>query len=307
LKSLGSGCFGIGLPLWLVSLTLTEALPERKTPSRQPADNDWQTGYSKTVKNRNANELTVCGRKAVDKLVKVHPERVVRMFFNKDMAPRYGEICRKLAASKRIYRLVEDAELEKVAGSVHHGGVAAVIDLPRMEEPGPLEIGAWVKESRRLLILDNVANSLNLGTMVRTASFMGLGDILVTGQSDDHLITTSMYRTAEGGMEYIRLWQVADLVQFMERFGKGMVFVAADHRANLDLRQVPAKLASLGVDTPAGAKAVAMIMGNEETGLSAEVRQRCQLAARITGGGDLDSLNVAQAAAIFMFALGKTV
>jgi TrmH RNA methyltransferase len=259
------------------------------------------------VKNRNSNELTVCGRKAVDKLAKVHPQRITRLFFNKDTAPRYGEVCRQLAASRRIYRLVDDAELEKVAGSVHHGGVAAVIELPRMEEPGPLEIGSWVKESRRLLILDNVANSHNLGAMVRTAAFLGMGDILVSGdrERDDHLITGSMYRTAEGGMEFIRLWQIPDLVQFMERFGKGMAFVAADHRASLDLRQVPAKLASLGVDSPDGAKAVAMVMGNEETGLSPEVRQRCQLAARINGSGSLDSLNVAQAAAIFMFALAK--
>jgi TrmH RNA methyltransferase len=261
------------------------------------------------VKNRNANELTVCGQKAVDKLAKIHPDRIRRLFFNQDMAPRYGAVCKQLAASKRIYRLVEDAELEKVAGSVHHGGVAAVIELPRLEEPGPLEIGAWVKESRRLVILDNVANSHNLGAMVRTAAFLGLGDILVSGVDiqDDYLITTSMYRTAEGGMELVRLWKIPDLTGFMDRYGPGMVFVAADHRAKLDLRQIPDKLASLGAlpgSVAAAGKAVAMVMGNEEEGLSAEVRQRCQLAARINGSGKLESLNVAQAAAIFMFALG---
>lgn len=267
-----------------------------------------ETRYSGRVKNRSSNELTVCGQKAVDKLAKTNPDRIRRLFFNQDAAPRYGTVCKQLAASKRVYRLVNDAELEKIAGSVHHGGVAAIIDLPRLEEPGPLEIGAWTKESRRLVILDNVANSHNLGAMVRTAAFLGLTDILVSGTDirDDHLITTSMYRTAEGGMELVRLWKVSNLAYFMDRYGAGMVFVAADHRAKLDLRQIPSKLAELGVHPAAPAstgKAVAMVMGNEEEGLTAEVRQRCQLAARINGDGQLDSLNVAQAAAIFMFML----
>jgi TrmH RNA methyltransferase len=254
------------------------------------------------VKNRASNELTVCGQKAVDKLAKSHPDRIRRLFFTQAMAPRYGAVCKQLAAAKRIYRLVDEAELEKIAGSTHHGGVAAVIGLPRLEEPGPLEIGGWTKEAHRLLILDNVANSHNLGAMVRTAAFLGLGDILVCGQDihDDHLITTAMYRTAEGGMECVNLWKVPDLAGFMERYGAGMVFVAADHRAKLDLREIAAPLAGLAGN---GGKAVAMVMGNEEEGLSPEVRRRCQLAARINGSGQLDSLNVAQAAAIFMFML----
>ena len=262
------------------------------------------------MKNRNSNELTVCGPKAVDRLARLHPERVHRLFFNTEQAPRYGEISRYMAANKRIYRLVENSELEKVAGSIHHGGVAAVIDMPRLEEPGPLEIAAWCREERRLVVLDAVANSHNLGTMVRTAAFLGIQDILITGGSgqEDHLVTSAMYRTAEGGMEHVQLWRIAGLAAFMERCrfrlqepGKGILFIAADHKAALDLVDLPEKLREL----PLKGVSLALVMGNEETGISPEVGKLCQLAARIDGGGNLESLNVAQAAAIFMYMLGR--
>ena len=269
------------------------------------------------MKNRNSNELTVCGQKAVDRLARLHPERVRRLFFNAEMAPHFGEICRYMAANKRIYRMVENPELEKVAASIHHGGVAAVIELPRLLEPGPLEISTWCRENRRLIVLDSVANSHNLGAMVRTAAFLGIQDILIAGSDlDDHLITSAMYRTAEGGMEFVSLWRVPNLVDFMERFrfqdkkipGKGdpapshgIAFIAADHHAKLDLSKLPEKLKE---QTKPGT-AIAMVMGNEEKGINPEVGKRCLLSARIVGSGNLESLNVAQAAAIFMFAIGR--
>lgn len=266
------------------------------------------------MKNRYSNELTVCGQKAVDKIAKVHPERVHRLFFNADLAPQYGEVCRYMAANRRIYRMVDNIELEKVAGSIHHGGVAAVIDLPRLEEPGPLEINTWCNENRRLIVLDSVANSHNLGSIVRTAAFLGIQDIVVSGSDqDDHLVTSAMYRTAEGGMEHVSLWRISNLVDFMERSrfqpnrssgstaDRGIAFIAADHHAKLDLAQLPDKLKEFSSKDVA----IAMVMGNEETGIRREVNQRCILAARIVGSGNLESLNVAQAAAIFMFALGR--
>lgn len=260
-------------------------------------------------------ELTICGKKAVDKVAKLHPERIRRLFFTAELAPHYGDACRYLAANKRIYRLVEAAELEKVAASVHHGGAAAVVELPRLAEPGPLEIGAWCGERRRLAVLDNVANGHNLGAIVRTAAFLGLRDILVAGEgeSDERLLNAAAYRSAEGGMELVSLWRVPQLAAFMDRFrfdperrlapgaSRGIAFVAADHHAKLDLARIGPELARH--DGPG--MAVAVVLGNEETGIRPDILKRCLLSARIAGAGGIESLNVAQAAAIFMFALGR--
>ena len=268
------------------------------------------------MKNRSSQEITICGKKSVDKLAKLHPERIRRLFFSAEAAPDYGEVCRYLAANRKIYRLVENAELEKITASIHHGGVAAVIDMPPFLEPGPLEISSWCQEQRRLLVLDNVANSHNLGAMVRTAAFLGIKDILISGlkEQDDSLITSACYRTAEGGMELSSLWRISNLPDFMDRFGfnpkshqpetatsakRGIGFIGADHHAKTDLIQLPNILSQY----PESGLALAIIMGNEEIGIQPEVLNRCLITAKIKGSGKLESLNVAQAAAIFMHSL----
>ena len=48
---------------------------------------------------------------------------------------------------------------------------------------------------------------------------------------------------------------------------------------------------------------IALVMGNEETGLPREVKERCSVLVRIPGTGLVESLNVAQAAALFLHEL----
>jgi TrmH RNA methyltransferase len=48
---------------------------------------------------------------------------------------------------------------------------------------------------------------------------------------------------------------------------------------------------------------VAVVLGNEETGLPPEVRESCRVLLRIPGTGNIESLNVAQAATLFLHEL----
>ncbi|MDR1373574.1 MAG: RNA methyltransferase, partial [Treponema sp.] len=62
----------------------------------------------------------------------------------------------------------------------------------------------------------------------------------------------------------------------------------------------------LGADQAAALKipqlrpGIALVLGNEETGLSPEVKENCSALVRIPGTGNIESLNVAQAAALFL-------
>src|SRR6478735_2570022 len=72
-------------------------------------------------------ELNVCGWQAVTTLFARHPGDVRRLFFDQATGKRTGELCALLAREKKVYRQVLPAELEKIAGTVHHGGIVAVI------------------------------------------------------------------------------------------------------------------------------------------------------------------------------------
>jgi TrmH RNA methyltransferase len=91
-----------------------------------------------------------------------------------------------------------------------------------------------------------------------------------------------------------------------------MVVVGADHRARNRLKELPALIldartkmfgaasANRGLGRSVG---VIVVLGNEERGLSPEVKAACPLLVRIPGSGDIESLNVTQAATLFMHEL----
>ena len=55
------------------------------------------------MKNKEKNELAVCGFAAVKKLEKNHPEKITRLYFTAEVAPKFGGLCKKLAKAHGIY------------------------------------------------------------------------------------------------------------------------------------------------------------------------------------------------------------
>ena len=80
-------------------------------------------------------ELRLCGLAAVQARFARDPGSIQRLFYEAALGQRVGAICKVLAGAKKIYRQVESAELEKVAGSLHHGGVVAVVTPPVLRVP----------------------------------------------------------------------------------------------------------------------------------------------------------------------------
>lgn len=250
------------------------------------------------MKNKQYRELAVCGFEAVRALAERHPERIQRLFFTQDRARFFGPVCKTLAASRRLYRVVESPlELEKLSQSVHHQGVVAMIaepDIPRLDVE---TVRKWQESGERILVLDRVGNANNLGAIVRSAAFFGISKLVIGEDDEQAEISTSAYRVAQGGMELVEVWRAPSAFWLVELTAGRMTRIGADHRARnrlSDLRELAG---------PEGGKpqGVLVVMGNEETGLSAEVKASCDHLVRIPGTGDIESLNVAQAATLFLY------
>ncbi len=248
------------------------------------------------MKNKQHRELAVCGFEAVRALAACHPERIQRLFFNKDRARFFGDICRSLAASRRVYRLVEtDDELEKLCQSVHHQGVVAMIDFPQIPRLEQEQLETWALTGEQIVALDRVGNANNLGAIVRSAAFFGICNLIISDEDEQADVTTSTWRVAQGGMEYVNIWRVSSMSWLSGQCAGRITRIGADHRARNRLRDLPSL-------APSGT-AVVVILGNEETGLSAAVKDACDHLVRIPGSGDIESLNVAQAASLFLYEL----
>lgn len=247
------------------------------------------------MKNKLTRELAVCGIAAVRALLDRHPERVRRFFFDPGLLPEFRPVLRGLAERKALYRMVGPEELERLAGTVHHQGAAAMIETPEVPDLDAATASGWAGRGERILVLDGLGNDHNLGAVVRSAAFFGIRNLVLAGPAGSNLVTTSAYRVAEGGMELVSLYRVADAGELSRLAGPSLTILGADHRGSASAREA---LTALPPD-----RAAALVLGNEETGLSPASRAACSALVRIPGTGDLESLNVAQSAAVLLYEL----
>lgn len=235
-------------------------------------------------------ELNVCGWQAVSTLFARHPGEIKRLFFDAATGKRAGEMCSYLATHKKVYRQISPEEMEKVAGSVHHGGIVAVIDERPLKKVTREVVEGWTRTRAPLLILDRVGNANNLGAIVRTAAFFGVKAIILPDHPAQALPGEAAWRVAEGGMEFVEFYRVPALLEFCTQL-KRHYFVIGTSLTGSQLSPTEAK--ARGLPRPP-----AIILGNEEKGIAPNLAAVCDRLIKIPGTNSVESLNVSAAAAV---------
>jgi TrmH RNA methyltransferase len=234
--------------------------------------------------------LCVCGLAAVEALFASDAARVERLFFEPHLARALAVPRRALAKMHKPYREVAADELARIAGTMRHGGVVAVA---RPKPPLPLDpklTAGWARDGRPILILDGIGNPHNLGAIVRSAAYFGVARIILAERPDQALPSAASYRIAEGALDRVMLYR-APLLEALPALKRGYRIVGtalADGVPPAELRR----------DRP-----VALILGNEESGVDPAVLALCDMVVTIPGSGQVQSLNVAAAAAVLFYAL----
>jgi len=242
-------------------------------------------------------ELKLCGLPAVKARWQKDPSSIQRLFFDQRTGRSVGAICSALAAERKVYRCVDTAELERISGSTHHGGIVAIVNQERSAAPQPQELRAWASSAEPLVVLDRIGNSHNLGAIARTAAYFGIRHIVIPASAEASRANDAAYRVSEGGLEALKVWQVGDLPGFLsELAGLGYEVLGAATRGGRALR------AGQGL-RELGGKPVALVMGNEEHGMAREVQAACTRLVTLQGTGEVESLNVSVAAALLIWEL----
>jgi TrmH RNA methyltransferase len=185
-----------------------------------------------------------------------------------------------------------------------------MIEKPQVPSVSREELDAWAREGKTGLFLYSVGNDHNLGAIARSAAFFGIDYVIISDTDQAAQLTTSAYRVAEGGMEHVLFRKIQNAPAFLKSALKVVAVIGADHRARRRLRDLGAVihekaggLARKGLPETGGRPGILLVVGNEETGLPPEVKDNCPVLVRIPGTGNIESLNVAQAAALFMHEL----
>jgi TrmH RNA methyltransferase len=153
----------------------------------------------------------------------------------------------------------------------------------------------WAKAGEAVLVLDRIGNAHNLGAIARTAAFLGVARIVIPDHVSAARPSDSAHRVAEGGFEFLEVWQAKDLVAFARELAAAGYDVvgAATRGGRADAPREKTK----------ERKPLALFLGNEEYGLAPDVATACTRLVTIPGSGKVESLNVSVAAAILLWEL----
>jgi TrmH RNA methyltransferase len=288
----------------------SEDQPVRREPARtlpRPEGRNPETEAPRPRVDDRNREIPICGLAAVRALFETRADAIKRLFFDQATGRRVGGMSGAMARERRVYRQVTAEELEKIAGTVHHGGIVAIVDQPPLRAPERADLAAWAKAGKPVVLLDRIGNAHNLGAIVRTLAFFGVENLVVAAGETAARPGESTYRVAEGGMEHVRIWVCAGFAALCaELRSAGFAIVGTDVRgpnlAGLSRREFLPEAVRKRADTAAQTP-IALVLGNEEAGLAPEVAKACDRLVRIPGSGKMESLNVSAAAAVLVAAL----
>ena len=188
--------------------------------------------------------------------------------------------------------IVTDAVMERLSDTQHPQGILAVV---AMREAGPEELlgistGAAVPRTAPLiLLLENLQDPGNLGTILRMAEGAGVTGVLLTGSTADPY-NPKVVRGTMGSIfrvPFLYREKAGDAVQILKDYGVRLF--AADPRGER-------------IYTDADLTGpVAFLIGNEGAGLTAETLRAADERVTIPMAGQLESLNAGISAAILSF------
>ncbi len=263
-----------------------------RTVSRPPmaaADNEATDSKpvidAEQIRRQRQEETRVYGENACQALFLSRPESIVRAWFVQSVTPRFRETLRWLAANRKAYHVVDDAELVKASGTEHHGGVCFIIKK-RMG----MAVSEWLKQSGQkdcVLALEDVSNPHNLGAIMRSCAHFGVKGLLVNDAS--LLESGAAVRTAEGGAEHVQAINGEDFANSLEAFRKAgyTIVTTSSHQGTpLARAELPAKMV--------------LVLGQEREGISDTTFQQGDLSLSIGGTGNVESLNVSVATGVLL-------
>ena len=242
---------------------------------------------SATLKKHRMEEAKVQGENACRVCFSKRPKSVVKMYLEASIASKFADVMKYLAANKLAYHIVENAELERIAGSEHHGGVVLIV-----KRKPELTLAAYLTANKHLqqdclLALDGVGNPHNLGAITRSCAHFGVKGLIMT---QPHLLQSgAATRTAEGGVEFVdglRCDNLAMALQLCKQAGYSLVTTSSHGGVSLYQSKLSNK--------------VVVVFGEEMDGVSSQVANSADVAVQIPGSGQVESLNVSVAASLIL-------
>ena len=182
------------------------------------------------------------------------------------------------------------SELDKLSGQQRHQGVIAGFKGSNLAPEGRLEaILDSIEGIPLILVLDGIQDPHNLGACLRTADAAGV-NLVVICKDRSAGITPVVRRAASGAAETLTVIQATNLARVLRTMKKRGIWLAGTSDEATD------SLYATDLTGP-----LALVMGNEGSGLRRLTGEICDYLVRIPMAGQVESLNVSVATGICLY------
>lgn len=191
-----------------------------------------------------------------------------------------------------VVQFVDKRKLDQMVPDMQHQGVVAqAAPYAYVDVEDLLGKAAEKDEPPFLLVLDEIEDPHNLGSILRTAECTGVHGVIIPKRRSA-AVTATVSKTSAGAVEYVPVARVTNLVQTIEQLKQsGVWVVGTDVQAKEEMYQ--------GGSIFTGP--VAIVIGNENKGMGRLVRETCDVLLKLPMNGQLNSLNASVAAGVVMY------
>ena len=239
------------------------------------------------VKTRKSRKNFIIGKNCLREVLESQPQRLISIYSSH---PKHDSLLQEFAKHKIYVSYVERKGLDVMAGSTSHQGyVAEVRDRAPCAVEDILE-AAQQKTKSIVLMLDSIFDPQNMGAILRASECFG-ADGVILSKNRGCSITSTVTKTSVGASELVPIAQVSNLATTMQKMQQaGFWSVSAelsDKATKLSEFEYPEK--------------TLLVLGSEGRGVQQLISKKADFHVYIPMKGRIDSLNVSQAASVFLY------
>jgi 23S rRNA (guanosine2251-2'-O)-methyltransferase len=203
-----------------------------------------------------------------------------------------GQMLEITQMAKEAHVIVQFVPKKKLDGMIegnHQGVIAQVAAYQYAELDDLFALAAKRNEDPFFLLLDEIEDPHNLGSIMRTADATGAHGIIIPKRRAVGL-TATVAKLSTGAIEHIPVVRVTNMSRTIDELKeKGVWIAGTDAKGKSDYRQFDGTL-------PLG-----LVIGSEGKGMGRLIRDKCDFLVQLPMAGHVTSLNASVAAALLMY------
>ncbi|MEC1155824.1 23S rRNA (guanosine(2251)-2'-O)-methyltransferase RlmB [Cytobacillus horneckiae] len=188
-----------------------------------------------------------------------------------------------------LVQFVPKKKLDQMEIGNHQGVAAQVAAYQYAEVDDLFAIAEKRNEAPFFILLDEIEDPHNLGSIMRTADAAGAHGIIIPKRRAVGL-TATVAKASTGAIEYIPVARVTNLARTIDDLkSRGVWIAGTDAKGKQDFRQLD------------GAMPLGLVIGSEGNGMGRLIRDKCDFLVSLPMVGKVTSLNASVAAALLMY------